>query len=86
MRTQALQTASSRWPQGIILSVLLLSKRQVVFTGNIPQVRIQVTVLQINKQDQRCLLALILIQFLIEGKLLGLLNYHYYSFKIFPRF
>ena len=40
------------------------------FTGHIPQVRIQVTVLQINKQDQKRLHV-----FLIEGKLLGLLKY-----------
>ena len=32
--------------------------RQVFFTVHIPQVRIQVTMLQINKQAQKCLLAL----------------------------
>ena len=36
-------------------------KRQAFFLGHIPQVRIQVTMLQICKQDQKCLLALILI-------------------------
>ena len=36
--------------------------RQVSFTGHIPQVKVQVTVLQINKQAQKCLLAVITIQ------------------------
>ena len=36
--------------------------RQVFFTVHIPQVRIQVTMLQINKQAQKCLLALNVIQ------------------------
>ena len=35
---------------------------QVSFTGHIPQVKVQVTVLQINIQAQKCLLALITVQ------------------------
>ena len=34
----------------------------IFFTVDMPQVRIQLTVLQVNKQDQRCLLALITMQ------------------------
>ena len=37
-------------------------EQQVSFTGHIPQVQVQVAVLQINKQAQKCLLALISIQ------------------------
>ena len=36
--------------------------RRVFFTGHIPQVKVQVIMLQINKQDQMYLLALIITQ------------------------
>ena len=36
--------------------------RWVFFTGHIPHVKEQVIMLQINKQDQMCLLALIIIK------------------------
>ena len=39
-----------------------LFERRVLFTGHIPQVKVQVIMLQINKQDQMCLLALIITQ------------------------
>ena len=38
------------------------SRRRVFFTGHIPQVKEQVIMLQINNQDQMCLLTLIIIQ------------------------
>lgn len=46
--------------KGDLLSLVTL--RQVFFTVHIPQVRIQVTMLQKNKQAQKCLLALNVIQ------------------------
>ena len=49
--------------------------RQVFFTVHIPQVRIQVTMLQINKQAQKCLLALNVIQNVVfDG---GEITYNY---------
>lgn len=50
----------------------LLLRAMGVFTGHIPQV----TMWQINKQDQKCLLALIPIQsILVEGKPFGPVTY-----------
>ena len=40
----------------------LVYDRRVFFTGHIPQVKVQVIMLQINNQDQMCLLALIITQ------------------------
>ena len=60
-------------------TALSLSVWQVFFflTGHIPQSRIQGTVLQINTQDEKCLLDLILIQNVVfdQGEFLGLLKY-----------
>lgn len=48
-----------------ILGAMNFSKknsRQVSLTGHSPKVKVQVTVLQLNKRAQKCLLALITIQ------------------------
>ena len=59
--------------KGDLLSWVIL--RQVFFTVHIPQVRIQVTTLQINKQAQKCLLALNVIQNVVfDG---GEITYNY---------
>ena len=59
--------------RGDLLSRVTL--QQVLFTVHIPQVRIQVTMLQINKQAQKCLLALNVIQNVVfDG---GEITYNY---------
>lgn len=45
----------------MLLFLADMAVRQVSFTGRILQVKVQVTVVQINKQAQKCLVALITI-------------------------